>query len=101
MGVDGSEETGEVVGAAELRGDNIGESGETDVLGFGIGGEEGEPLVGDDEGDENVGVFEREKLAEIHESVDVASAGVRQRRQMNPSGCYRTTDRIHLGLSEA
>lgn len=47
-----------------------------EIWGFGIGGEEGEPLVGDDEGDENVGIFEREELAEVHKGVDMASAGV-------------------------
>ena len=47
-----------------------------DVLGFGNGGEEGAPLVGDDEGDENAGIFEREELAEVHEGVDMASARV-------------------------
>lgn len=93
MGLDGSDETREVVGAVELRGDNIGESDEMDVWGFGISGEEGEPLVGDDEGDGNVGTFEREDLAEVDESVDVTSAGVRQGRQMNPF-----TDGIHVGV---
>ncbi|CAK9314593.1 unnamed protein product [Citrullus colocynthis] len=79
MSLDGSEETEEVVGTAESRGDNIGEIGKMDVLGLGVGSEEGEPLVGDDKGDENVGVSEREKLAEIHESVDVVSAGLELR----------------------
>ena len=59
-----------------LGGDDVGESGEMEIWGFGISGEEGEPLVGDDEGDENVGVFAREELAEVDESVDVAPAGV-------------------------
>ena len=93
MGLDRPDETREVVGAVELRGDNIGDSDEMDVWGFWISGEEAEPLLGDDEGDGDVGIFEGKELAEVHESVDVTSAGVRQGRQMNPF-----TDRIHVGV---
>lgn len=95
IGVNRSDETGEVVSAAKLGRDDIGDGSESNVLGFGFAGEEGEPLVGDDEGDKNIWVFKREELAEVHKGVDMASAGVRHRRQMGLFGCCGT-DRIHF-----
>lgn len=95
-GVDRSDETGEVVGAAELRGEDIGDCGEADVGGSGFAGDEAVPLVGDDEGDEKVGFSEREELAEVDEGVDMAAAGVGHRHNVAVDGAGSCrSDRIH------
>ena len=60
MGHDSFIEGGKVGGFETLGGDDVGDCGEADVVGFRVGADEPEPLFSDDEGDEEVGVFGRE-----------------------------------------
>lgn len=76
--MDGVDEADEVVGTDELGRDEVGKSGEMDPVGFRVGSDEPEPLFGDDECDDEVGVTEDEAFAEVHHRVYVASSGPRQ-----------------------
>lgn len=69
-----------------LRGDDIGNSGEAEVIRFRVRPDKPEPLLSDDEGDEDVRFSKREKLAEVHGGVDVTSAGKRHRHHVAYGG---------------
>lgn len=56
LGDDGFAEGLEVGGLEPLRRDDVSDGGEAEIWRRGIGADEGEPLFGDDEGDENMGL---------------------------------------------
>lgn len=51
------------------------------------GGEEAEPLLGDDEGDEDLWAGVEYEAAEVEHGVDVASSGVRHRHNVALGSC--------------
>jgi len=60
FGHNGFDEREEVVGSMLFGGNNVGDCGELDVVGFGVGADEAEPFFGDHEGYQDLRVFGEE-----------------------------------------
>lgn len=66
-----------VVCASEFGGNNVGDCGVSDAVGFWVGADEAEPFLGDHESyEEDSGVVGDKQLAEVHHGVDVAASRV-------------------------
>lgn len=64
----------------------MGNGDEAHVVGFRVGSDEPEPLFGYDEGNDRVGGYGIDGVAEAHHGVDVAAAGDRQCRHVERGG---------------
>ena len=71
-------EAGRVGAAADFGGNDLGDGDKAHVAGFRVGSDEPEPLLGYDEGNDRVGGYGMDGVAEAHHGVDVAATGDRQ-----------------------
>lgn len=101
FGHNGFKEGDEVLGSTLFGWNNVGDCGESDVVGFGVGVDEAEPFFGDDEGYQDLRVFGEEQLAEVHHGIHVTSSWVRHRYHVAGHGWWLFNQMRHRDKNSA